>query len=120
MTQTAKVAAAPKPRAASHEAWTGVPEGYDGFVLGQLAAEETRRALGRPAAILHVARDDRRMEQLSAALAFFAPKHEGRSAAGLGYGALRPDRPQRRDRRPAHHGAGRCSRPAAAKSRRWC
>jgi transcription-repair coupling factor (superfamily II helicase) len=51
---------------------TGVPEGYDGLVLGQLAAEATAE-LGRPAAILHVARDDRRLEQLEAALAFFAP-----------------------------------------------
>jgi len=55
------------------ETLTGVPEGYDGFVLGQLALEESARQ-GRPAAILHVARDDRRLEQLEASLSFFAPK----------------------------------------------
>ena len=52
---------------------TGVPEGYDGQVLG-LLAEEASATLGKPSAILHVARDDRRLEQLEAALAFFSPK----------------------------------------------
>ena len=52
---------------------TGVPEGYDGQVLG-LLAEEVSATLGKPSAILHVARDDRRLEQLEAALAFFSPK----------------------------------------------
>ena len=62
-----------KPRAFLPETLTGVPEGYDGLVLGQLAAEATA-ARAEPMAILHVARDDRRLEQLEAALAFFAPK----------------------------------------------
>jgi transcription-repair coupling factor (superfamily II helicase) len=52
---------------------TGVPEGYDGQVLG-LLADEASAQQGKPAAILHVARDDRRLEQLEAALAFFSPK----------------------------------------------
>ncbi len=54
------------------ETLTGVPEGYDGFVLGQLAAEASA-AGGQASAILHIARDDRRLDQLETALAFFAP-----------------------------------------------
>ncbi len=59
--------------AAEAETLTGVPEGYDGYVLAQLASETSAR-LGSPQAILHVARDDRRLGELEAALAFFAPK----------------------------------------------
>ena len=55
------------------ETLLGVPEGYDGFVLGQLAAEASAIA-ARPMALLHVARDDRRIGELEAALAFFSPK----------------------------------------------
>jgi len=51
----------------------GVPEGYDGLVLGQLVAEASAQR-GRPVTMLHVARDDRRLEQIEAALGFFAPK----------------------------------------------
>ncbi len=52
----------------------GAPEGYDALVVGRLAAE----AAGddRPARLLHVARDDARMAQLAAGLAFFAPEIE--------------------------------------------
>lgn len=50
-----------------------MPEGYDGFVLAQLAAETSAR-LGSPQAILHIARDDRRLGELEAALAFFSAK----------------------------------------------
>jgi transcription-repair coupling factor (superfamily II helicase) len=49
----------------------GVPEGYDARVLGALATEASGGK--EPALLLHVARDDRRLEALSAALAFFAP-----------------------------------------------
>ncbi len=73
MTASAQRPVAPKTGAGTVETLTGVPEGYDGFVLGQLALEESARQ-GRPAAILHVARDDRRLEQLEASLSFFAPK----------------------------------------------
>ena len=74
MTRTANTD--PKARPASRRrvvTLTGVPEGYDGHVLG-LLADETSATLGKPSAILHVARDDRRLEQLEAALAFFSPK----------------------------------------------
>ena len=43
----------------------GAPEGYD----GRLVAKELAR--GKP--VIHVARDDKRMEAMRAALAFFAP-----------------------------------------------
>jgi transcription-repair coupling factor (superfamily II helicase) len=47
---------------------SGVPEGMDAIVLGRLAAAS------KPArAVLHIARDDARVERLSATLAFFAP-----------------------------------------------
>ncbi len=50
---------------------TGVPEGLDALVLAQLLAE----AQGEHAAgtVLHVARDDRRLDALERALSFFAP-----------------------------------------------
>ena len=71
---TAPILPQPKPRAAFlPETLTGVPEGYDAYVLGQLAAEATA-ARAEPVAILHVARDDRRLEHLETALAFFAPR----------------------------------------------
>ncbi len=74
MKTTAATASTPKPRAAFlPETLTGVPDGYDAYVLGQLAAEATA-ARAEPMAILHVARDDRRLEHLETALAFFAPK----------------------------------------------
>jgi transcription-repair coupling factor (superfamily II helicase) len=51
----------------------GVPEGFDAFVLNQLVDEATAQQ-GAPATILHVCRDDRRLEALASALQFFAPK----------------------------------------------
>ncbi|MBC7830789.1 MAG: transcription-repair coupling factor, partial [Hyphomicrobium sp.] len=50
---------------------TGVPEGLDALVLAQLVAEAASDKA--PGALLHVARDDRRLEQLEQALSFFAP-----------------------------------------------
>jgi transcription-repair coupling factor (superfamily II helicase) len=51
---------------------TGVPEGLDALVLAQLVAEAQKsHAPGRH---LHVARDDRRLDALEQALAFFAPQ----------------------------------------------
>ena len=73
MTATSKNALARAPQPARREILTGVPEGYDGYVLAQLASETSAR-LGSPQAILHVVRDDRRLGELEAALAFFAPK----------------------------------------------
>ncbi|MGB3176764.1 MAG: transcription-repair coupling factor [Albidovulum sp.] len=49
----------------SHITLSGAPEGFD----ARLLAEE----LGRGVSVLHVARDDKRMEAMRAALAFFAP-----------------------------------------------
>jgi len=51
---------------------TGVPEGLDALVLAQLVAEAGSGAA--PGALLHVARDDRRLDALERALAFFAPQ----------------------------------------------
>jgi len=73
VTATSKHAAARSGQPPRREVLTGVPEGYDGYVLAQLASEASAR-LGSPQAILHVARDDRRLGELEAALAFFAPK----------------------------------------------
>ncbi len=49
----------------------GVPEGLDALVLAQLVAEA--QAEHAPGTLLHVARDDRRLDALERALAFFAP-----------------------------------------------
>jgi transcription-repair coupling factor (superfamily II helicase) len=49
----------------------GVPEGLDALVLARLAQEAGSD--GRPGIILHVARDDRRLDALETALKFFAP-----------------------------------------------
>ncbi|MEQ1670187.1 MAG: transcription-repair coupling factor, partial [Hyphomicrobium sp.] len=50
---------------------SGVPEGFDGRVLADLT--KAARTESDPGLHLHIARDDRRLEQLEAALAFFAP-----------------------------------------------
>ena len=54
-------------------AWTvgGVPEGMDALVLAQLVNEAG--ADKPPGALLHIARDDRRIEALEQGLSFFAP-----------------------------------------------
>ena len=52
--------------------FTGVPEGLDALVLARLveeAADGPRQGL-----LLHIARDDRRLEALESQLKFFAPK----------------------------------------------
>ena len=50
---------------------TGVPEGLDALVLGGMAQEPL--ASGEIAPVLHVARDDRRLEALEQGLKVFAP-----------------------------------------------
>ena len=50
---------------------SGVPEGFDGRVLAGIT--KASRTDGDPGLHLHIARDDRRLEQLEAALTFFAP-----------------------------------------------
>ena len=49
----------------AHITLSGAPEGYDAHLLA--------RELGKGVPVLHVARDDKRMEAMRAALAFFAP-----------------------------------------------
>ncbi|MBL8884616.1 MAG: transcription-repair coupling factor [Hyphomicrobium sp.] len=51
---------------------SGVPEGLDARVVADLALAAGRE--GGPKLHIHVARDDRRMDQLEAGLAFFAPQ----------------------------------------------
>ncbi len=65
MTTGSEVSAAPE------RIITGVPEGLDALVLAQLVAEA--QAEHAPGTLLHVARDDRRLDALEHALAFFAP-----------------------------------------------
>ncbi|MBW6507446.1 MAG: transcription-repair coupling factor [Rhodobacteraceae bacterium] len=50
----------------AHITLSGAPEGYDARLLA--------RELARGQSVVHVARDDRRMEAMRAALAFFAPE----------------------------------------------
>ena len=90
-------------KAHSERVITGVPEGLDALVLAQLIAEAGHGSA--PGTLLHVARDDRRLDALEHALAFFAPQVRVVSIPGLGHGALRPRRPQRRHRGQAHRGA---------------
>ncbi|KAB2912285.1 MAG: transcription-repair coupling factor [Hyphomicrobiaceae bacterium] len=52
------------------EVLTGVPDGLGPLVLSHLTGE---RGAGTPPLLLHVARDDRRLEALSEGLKFFAP-----------------------------------------------
>jgi transcription-repair coupling factor (superfamily II helicase) len=54
------------------EILAAVPEGFDALVLGRMIAAEAQRGAGSPL-LVHVARDDRRLEAMGAALAFFAP-----------------------------------------------
>ena len=49
---------------------SGAPEGMDAALL----AQEAQAAAKRGAAVVHVARDDRRMAAMRASLAFFAPQ----------------------------------------------
>ena len=47
---------------------SGAPEGYDAALIAREAAQS-----GTGAAVIHIARDDRRMQAMRAALAFLAP-----------------------------------------------
>ncbi|MGZ5917329.1 MAG: hypothetical protein ACXWJ4_08405, partial [Methyloceanibacter sp.] len=51
---------------------SGVPEGLDAFLLGELARVAARSDGARP--ILHIARDGQRLAMFEDALAFFAPE----------------------------------------------
>ncbi len=54
--------------------FTGVVEGHDALVLAGLLRDSQSAGGGAGQTILHVARDDRRLDQLERCLAFFAPK----------------------------------------------
>ena len=57
----------------TQDVWfTRTPEGYDALALTQLLRDRSRT--NPPGAIIHVARDDRRLDALEHALAFFAPR----------------------------------------------
>ncbi len=50
----------------------GVPEGHDALVLGRMALAETVRSTSAPL-LIHIARDDRRLEALASGIQFFTP-----------------------------------------------
>jgi transcription-repair coupling factor (superfamily II helicase) len=52
---------------------TGVPEGHDALVLGRMALAAAARGTGEAPLLVHVARDDRRLEALASGIAFFTP-----------------------------------------------
>ncbi|MCB1512345.1 MAG: transcription-repair coupling factor, partial [Hyphomicrobiaceae bacterium] len=52
--------------------YANVPEGFDALVLVRRLKEQARE--GHPGTIVHVTRDDRRLDALQRALSFFAPK----------------------------------------------
>jgi transcription-repair coupling factor (superfamily II helicase) len=51
----------------------GVPEGFDAYLIGRIAAT-AHKELSLPVALLHIARDDQRMSALREQLKFFAPQ----------------------------------------------
>ena len=57
--------------ARGREILSGVPDGLTALVLAQLTQEAIA---GTPARVLHIARDDRRLEALAEGIAFFAPQ----------------------------------------------
>ena len=57
--------------ARGREILSGVPDGLTALVLAQLTQEANA---GTPARVLHIARDDRRLEALAEGIAFFAPQ----------------------------------------------
>jgi transcription-repair coupling factor (superfamily II helicase) len=59
------------PKSAQTTTISGVPEGFDGRVLADITKAAHSDSI--PGLHLHIARDDRRLEQLEAALTFFAP-----------------------------------------------
>src|SRR5262249_41027363 len=61
----------PAARGGAREILSGVPEALTALVLARLTQEA---GAGTPGQILHVARDDRRLEALAEGLQFFAPK----------------------------------------------
>ncbi len=62
-------AASPGPR----EVLSGVPDGLVPLLLGNVAQQAGSAGSAAPL-LLHIARDDRRLEAIAEGLAFFAPK----------------------------------------------
>ncbi len=54
--------------------FSGVVEGHDALVLAQLLRDATASADGHAPTLVHIARDDRRLDALERGLQFFAPK----------------------------------------------
>ncbi|MGI9475560.1 MAG: transcription-repair coupling factor [Hyphomicrobiaceae bacterium] len=54
--------------------FTGVVEGQDSLVLAQLLRDATASSDGHAPTLVHIARDDRRLDALERGLQFFAPK----------------------------------------------
>jgi transcription-repair coupling factor (superfamily II helicase) len=54
----------------------GVPEGFDAYILCELAKPVTEYSQQIFTPVLHIARDDQRLEAMRTALAFFAPDAE--------------------------------------------
>ena len=82
-------------------------------------AARRRGAAGaaRPAPLLHVARDDRRLEAVASRPRVLRAEGARHPVSRLGHGALRPHRAQHRDRRAAHRGAGAAGARRRARSR---
>jgi transcription-repair coupling factor (superfamily II helicase) len=59
-----------------HATFTSCPDGLDALVLADLAARMVAKSRGRPATMLHIARDGTRSAALEAALQYFAPDIE--------------------------------------------
>ena len=64
----------------SHITAGGAPEGFDALLL--------KRELEKGAPVLHVARDDKRLAAMRAALAFLRPRRSGARFPRLGLPAL--------------------------------
>jgi transcription-repair coupling factor (superfamily II helicase) len=56
----------------AHEVLTGVPDGLVPLLLGNLVQQAGSGTA--PPLLVHIARDDRRLEAIAEGLAFFAPK----------------------------------------------
>ena len=89
------------------ETLAGVPDGLAPLVLARLSEEE---GAGSPPLLLHVARDDRRLEALAEGLAFFAPKVRVIQMPAwdtVPYDRIGPNARDRGDARGIHGPAGR-------------
>ncbi|HAT87275.1 MAG TPA: hypothetical protein DCS30_15770, partial [Rhizobiales bacterium] len=56
--------------------YSHVPDGLEGFALGEVADLSTKKGSENKIAALYIARDYQRMVSMEQALRFFAPKYE--------------------------------------------